>query len=89
MKAQETLRPTKGIHLVVDSSRLSVPQPTYFDSGLHDGRMIFVVPREGKTYFGTTDTDYTGDYKHPRVEQTDVDYLLKAINNRYPTLISH
>lgn len=83
VKAQETLRPTKGIHLVVDSSRLSVPQPTYFDSGLHDGRMIFVVPREGKTYFGTTDTDYTGDYKHPRVEQTDVDYLLKAINNRY------
>ena len=86
VKAQETLRPTKGIHLVVDSSRLSVPQPTYFDSGLHDGRMIFVVPREGKTYFGTTDTDYTGDYKHPRVEQTDVDYLLKAINNRYPSV---
>ncbi|XEO94594.1 type 1 glycerol-3-phosphate oxidase [Latilactobacillus sakei] len=86
VKAQETLRPTKGIHLVVDSSRLSVPQPTYFDSGLHDGRMIFVVPREGKTYFGTTDTDYTGDYKHPRVEQTDVDYLLKAINNRYPNV---
>ncbi|QPG02757.1 type 1 glycerol-3-phosphate oxidase [Latilactobacillus sakei] len=86
VKAQETLRPTKGIHLVVDSRRLSVPQPTYFDSGLHDGRMIFVVPREGKTYFGTTDTDYTGDYKHPRVEQTDVDYLLKAINNRYPSV---
>ena len=41
-------------------------------------------PRENKTYFGTTDTDYTGDYKHPRVEQADVDYLLKAINNRYP-----
>ncbi|WP_424349789.1 type 1 glycerol-3-phosphate oxidase [Latilactobacillus sp. 5-91] len=86
VKAQETLRPTKGIHLVVDSSRLSVPQPTYFDSGLHDGRMIFVVPREGKTYFGTTDTDYTGDYKHPRVEQADVDYLLKAVNNRYPSV---
>ena len=86
VKAQETLRPTKGIHLVVDSSRLSVPQPTYFDSGLHDGRMIFVVPREGKTYFGTTDTDYTGDFKHPRVEQADVDYLLKAINNPYPSV---
>jgi len=82
----ETLRPTKGIHLVVDDSRLPVPQPTYFDSGLHDGRMIFVVPREGKTYFGTTDTDYTGDYKHPRVEQPDVDYLLKAVNNRYPNV---
>lgn len=64
-----TLRPTKGVHLVVDGSRLPVPQPTYMDTGLNDGRMFFVVPREGKTYFGTTDTDYTGDFKHPRVEQ--------------------
>ena len=80
----QVIRPTKGVHLVVDESVLSVPQPTYSDSGAGDGRMIFVVPREGKTYFGTTDTDYTGDYTHPTVEQDDVDYLLKAINNRFP-----
>src|SRR5699024_9774700 len=30
----EVIRPTKGVHLVVDSSRLRVPQPTYFDSGI-------------------------------------------------------
>ncbi|MEI5993277.1 type 1 glycerol-3-phosphate oxidase [Candidatus Enterococcus mansonii] len=78
------MRPTKGVHLVVDSSKLFVPQPTYFDTGKHDGRMVFVVPREKKTYFGTTDTDYTGDYEHPRVTQEDVDYLLEIVNNRYP-----
>lgn len=78
------MRPTKGIHLVVDEKRLSIPQPTYFDSGMVDGRMIFVVPREGKTYFGTTDTDYHGDYRHPRVEREDVDYLLKALNKHFP-----
>lgn len=78
------MRPTKGIHLVVDETRLSVPQPTYFDSGMGDGRMIFVVPREGKTYFGTTDTDYEGDYRHPKVEKKDVDYLLKALNKHFP-----
>ncbi|KRL00482.1 type 1 glycerol-3-phosphate oxidase [Liquorilactobacillus capillatus] len=78
------MRPTKGIHLVVDEERLVVPQPTYFDSGMGDGRMIFVVPREGKTYFGTTDTDYHGNYRHPRVEQEDVTYLLKAINKHFP-----
>lgn len=78
------MRPTKGVHLVVDSSKLYVPQPTYFDTGKHDGRMIFVVPREKKTYFGTTDTDYTGDYEHPTVTQEDVDYLLEIVNNRYP-----
>ncbi|WP_225048635.1 type 1 glycerol-3-phosphate oxidase [Lacticaseibacillus kribbianus] len=80
----KTLRPTKGVHLVVDDSVLHVPQPIYFDSGLADGRMIFVVPRAGKTYFGTTDTDYRGDYRQPRVEQPDVDYLLRVINTRFP-----
>lgn len=78
------LRPTKGVHLVVNEAKLKVPQPTYFDTGMQDGRMVFVVPREGKTYFGTTDTDFNGDFKHPRVEQEDVDYLLGVLNNRYP-----
>ena len=79
------MRPTKGVHLVVDSKKLNVPQPTYFDSGKQDGRMIFVVPREDKTYFGTTDTDFHGDFEHPRVEQEDADYLLDIINERYPS----
>lgn len=78
------MRPTKGVHLVVDRDRLSVSQPTYFDTGEGDGRMVFVVPREEKTYFGTTDTDYNGDLKSPTVTQEDVDYLLKIVNRRYP-----
>lgn len=78
------MRPTKGVHLVVDQSRLQVPQPVYFDTGLGDGRMIFVLPREGKTYFGTTDTDYKGDLANPQVTQEDVDYLLSIVNNRFP-----
>lgn len=78
------MRPTKGVHLVVDGEKLKVPQPTYFDTGENDGRMVFVIPRESKTYFGTTDTDYQGDYNHPTVEQADVDYLLKIVNRRYP-----
>lgn len=79
------MRPTKGVHLVVDQSRLTVPQPTYFGSGTNDGRMIFTIPREGKTYFGTTDTDFNGHFDDPQVDQSDVDYLLKIINKKYPT----
>ncbi|WP_265459126.1 type 1 glycerol-3-phosphate oxidase [Enterococcus sp. HY326] len=78
------LRPTKGVHLVVDREKLNVPQPTYFDTGKNDGRMVFVIPREEKTYFGTTDTDYHGDFAHPTVTQEDVDYLLEIVNQRYP-----
>lgn len=78
------MRPTKGVHLVVDSQKLPVSQPVYVDTGLNDGRMVFVLPREEKTYFGTTDTDYTGDLQHPQVTQEDVDYLLGIVNNRFP-----
>ena len=78
------MRPTKGIHLVVDAKKLPVPQPTYFDTGKQDGRMVFAIPRENKTYFGTTDTDYQGDYTDPKITQEDVDYLLEVINHRYP-----
>lgn len=78
------MRPTKGIHLVVDAKKLPIPQPTYFDTGKQDGRMVFAIPRENKTYLGTTDTDYQGDYTQPRITQEDVDYLLEIINYRYP-----
>ncbi|HEQ9094985.1 TPA: type 1 glycerol-3-phosphate oxidase [Streptococcus pyogenes] len=78
------MRPTKGVHLVVDRQKLPVSQPVYVDTGLNDGRMVFVLPREEKTYFGTTDTDYTGDLEHPQVTQEDVDYLLGIVNNRFP-----
>ena len=78
------MRPTKGVHLVVDRQKLPVSQPVYVDTGLNDGRMVFVLPREEKTYFGTTDTDYTGDLQHPQVTQEDVDYLLGVVNNRFP-----
>lgn len=80
----QQMRPTKGVHLVIDNSKIKVPNATYFDTGLGDGRMVFVIPRENKTYFGTTDTDYTGDLKHPTVTQEDVDYLLEIVNNRFP-----
>lgn len=83
--AAPQMRPTKGVHLVVDREKLQVPQPTYFDTGKNDGRMVFVIPREEKTYFGTTDTDYKGDFSKPKVEQEDVDYLLEVVNNRYPS----
>lgn len=79
------MRPTKGVHLVVDASKLPVNSPVYFDSGEGDKRMVFVLPRENKTYFGTTDTDYDGDLAKPKVSLHDVDYLLDVVNRRFPT----
>lgn len=83
---ERLIRPTKGVHLVVAHDRFPVPQPMYFDTGKGDGRMVLAIPRETKTYFGTTDTDYQGDYTKPTITQGDVDYLLDVINFRYPSL---
>ena len=73
---------TKGIHLVVPHELLPVKQAIYFD--VFDGRMIFVIPRGEITYFGTTDTNYSGDKDHPTITNDDVTYLLAAVNNMFP-----
>jgi glycerol-3-phosphate dehydrogenase len=59
-------------------------QAIYFDTP--DGRMVFAIPREGKTYIGTTDTNYTGELVHPRMTIEDRDYILRAANFMFPTL---
>src|SRR3954454_21827104 len=48
------LRLTKGVHLVMDQSVFSLRQAVCFDTP--DERMVFAIPRDGKTYVGTTDT---------------------------------
>ena len=80
----ERMYPTKGIHLVVDEKKLPVKRTVYTDSGLEDDRMIFIIPRGNKTYFGTTDTPYKGDLVEPPITNDDINYLLKAINTRFP-----
>lgn len=84
--SESRIRPTKGIHLVVDHALLPVQSPVYFDSGVQDDRMIFAIPRKNKTYFGTTDTDYKGDLTEPGITKEDIEYLLKAVNHRFENL---
>ncbi|MCF8464857.1 MAG: glycerol-3-phosphate dehydrogenase/oxidase [Flavobacteriales bacterium] len=72
---------TKGIHLVFDHARFPLRQAVYFD--VPDGRMIFAIPRDGATYVGTTDTNYTDKIERPQVFQEDVDYVLQATNNAF------
>lgn len=83
-KKGKTLRLTKGVHLVFDQGRFPLRQAVYFDTP--DGRMVFAIPREGKTYFGTTDTNYKGDTANPAMTLADREYLLKAANFMFPEL---
>ncbi|MFC0013614.1 MULTISPECIES: glycerol-3-phosphate dehydrogenase/oxidase [Allobacillus] len=75
---------TKGVHLVFDNIVFPLTQAIYFDSP--DGRMIFAIPRDGKTYVGTTDTAYTGDLENPTASLQDRTYLMRAIHEMFPTV---
>ena len=70
------MRPTKGVHLVVDSSKIKVSQPFTLTQVWVMAVWSLFSHVKTRTYFGTTDTDYTGDLEHPKVTQEDVDYLL-------------
>lgn len=83
-KHGKTLHLTKGVHLVFDQSRFPLGQAIYFDTP--DGRMVFAIPRDGKTYVGTTDTNYKGDIANPRITLTDRAYVLRAANEMFPSL---
>jgi glycerol-3-phosphate dehydrogenase len=77
------LRPTKGVHVVVEADRL----PLRYAVVLHhpdDGRILFAVPWGDRTYIGTTDTDYQGDPTEVAATSEDVDYLLRSCSRFFP-----
>jgi glycerol-3-phosphate dehydrogenase len=81
-KKGKTLKLSKGVHIVIDQSRFPLKQAIYFDTP--DGRMVFAIPREGKTYVGTTDTFYNEDPINPGMTEEDRSYLLTAIRYMFP-----
>ncbi len=83
-KKGKTLQLTKGVHLVIDQSVFPLKQAVYFDTA--DGRMVFAIPRDGKTYVGTTDTFYSDDPIHPSMSKEDREYILGAIKFMFPSV---
>lgn len=83
-KKGKILQLSKGVHLVIDHSRFPLGQAIYFDTP--DGRMVFAIPRGGKTYVGTTDTFYNDDAALPKMTKEDSKYIIDAINYMFPTV---
>jgi glycerol-3-phosphate dehydrogenase len=73
------LRPTKGVHIVVDHARLPIHNAVVC---FHpkDGRLLFSIPWGDRAYIGTTDTDYRADPGAVAATTEDVLYLLEAAN---------
>lgn len=80
----ELLRPTKGVHLVVDREKLPVNNAVVCFHP-EDGRVLFAIPWGERTYVGTTDTDYKGDPGLVAADLDDVDYLIEVSNMYFPS----
>lgn len=78
----KSLLHTKGVHIVIDGEKFPLRQPIYFDTP--DGRMVFAIPRNRKSYVGTTDTVFEEELEHPLVTVKDKEYLLKCIEFMFP-----
>jgi glycerol-3-phosphate dehydrogenase len=75
------LRLTKGVHLVVDRTRLPVPEAVVMSQG---ERIMFAIPWGERVILGTTDTDYDGDIANPTCDAADVAEILAVVNEVFP-----
>lgn len=77
------LRPTKGVHIVVDAQKLPL---THAVVCFHptDARVLFAIPWGDRTYIGTTDTDDDTDPAEVAATSEDVDYLIDAAAAYFP-----
>jgi len=78
-RAGKLLRPTKGIHIVVEREKLPVEHAVVLFHPT-DNRVLFALPWGERTYVGTTDTDYEGSPGEEAATLEDVDYLIAASN---------
>jgi glycerol-3-phosphate dehydrogenase len=82
------LRPTLGVHLMVDGDRLPTFGRAVVVHSPHDGRLVFALPAGRRTMVGTTETDWPSLPPRPedeiRAHGSDVDYLLETANHAFP-----
>ena len=82
--AEPLLLPTKGVHVLVDRSRLDNREAIAFTSPI-DGRVMFVLPWGNLSYIGTTDSDTDEPPDQLSVSADDIVYLLRSANARFPS----
>jgi glycerol-3-phosphate dehydrogenase len=72
------IRPSRGTHVTLRDRDLPLVGGAIVPAG--SGRSIFALPWLGHTLVGTTDNDYEGPLDHVKPSETDVAYLLDAVN---------
>ena len=81
--AAKTLRPSKGIHVVLPAARLNNRGAVLIPS-LGEQRFLFVIPWQNRTLIGTTDTDYAGDPEAPQATADEVRRIIESAAHSFP-----
>ncbi len=74
-QAQSHIRPSQGVHLVVDRDFLPAGHAVLVPR-TRDGRVLFAIPWLGKTLLGTTDTPRSDAPLEPQATTAEVDFIL-------------
>ena len=81
--AKKKVRTTKGIHIVYKGE---ISKHAVLIGSQSDRRIFFVIPWMGNSLIGTTDTDYVAGPDEVKVEQEDIDYLVRESKRVFPAL---
>jgi glycerol-3-phosphate dehydrogenase len=75
--AKATLKPSQGVHIVLDSSFLQSSSAIMIPK-TNDGRVLFAIPWYGKVVVGTTDTPIDSISQEPRALEQEIDFILQT-----------
>lgn len=75
--ADNIVRPSQGVHLVVDKSFLGGDTAIMIPK-TSDGRVLFGVPWHGKVVLGTTDTPLKEFVLEPQALEEEINFILKT-----------
>jgi glycerol-3-phosphate dehydrogenase len=78
------IRPSRGTHVTVSTAQLDIGTAACIVPAGGE-RTIFALPWYGRVLVGTTDNDYEGDIDYIPPSESDVEYLLNALNDYFGT----
>ncbi len=76
----------QGTHLILPGT---LTRGIYYVESPRDGRAVFVMPWQGQTMIGTTETRYRGDPASAQPLQTEINYLLQTLKLYFPSHKHH
>lgn len=77
--ARKTIRPSQGIHLILDKSFMPGPDALMIPK-TDDGRVLFIVPWQNKLVVGTTDTLVDEHNLEPKALEDEIEFILSTAN---------